>query len=64
MSWDSITLSVLACFGTAILALSQLRELLVKVTEIVHAWHELRRSVHPGPSEGEPSLPRSSPDQR
>lgn len=51
MSWDSLTLSTLAGFGLLILGLSQLRDLLQKATEIVHAWRELRSSLRPRPDE-------------
>ncbi len=63
MNWDSVTLTVLAGFGIALLVLTQIRELLAKITEIVHAWHELRSSVREREEEGTaPSSARRAPD--
>lgn len=63
MNWDSVTLTVLAGFGIALLILTQIRELLAKITEIVHAWHELRSSVRERGEEGAGSpCTRRAPD--
>ncbi|MFI9262082.1 hypothetical protein ACIGT4_30940 [Streptomyces sioyaensis] len=44
MNWDAIMLFVLATFGTVVLVLSQLHEVLGKLPAIIRAWHEVRRS--------------------
>ncbi|MFJ9687613.1 hypothetical protein ACIRRX_18280 [Streptomyces bacillaris] len=45
MSWDSLALLILALAGAANLLLSQIREVLEKTAEVIHAWHDVRRSL-------------------
>ncbi len=63
MNWDSITLTVFAGFGVALLVLAQLRELLGKITEVVQAWHELQSRVREGDEQGTPCA-RRDPDRQ
>lgn len=46
MNWDNVLLTILAVFGAAVLLLTQVREFLVKLTDVIQAWHEVRRSLH------------------
>ncbi|GHF42852.1 hypothetical protein GCM10018790_20890 [Kitasatospora xanthocidica] len=50
MSWDQVTLLVLASFGCVTLLLTQISEVLSKLPPIIRAWRrvqdELRRSGH------------------
>lgn len=45
MSWDNVMLTILAVSGAAMLVLGQVRELLVRLQDIIEAWHEVRRSL-------------------
>jgi hypothetical protein len=45
VNWDSATLTILAAFGAAMLLLAQLREVLIKLPEVIQAWIEVRRSL-------------------
>lgn len=45
MNWDNVMLTILAGFGAAMLVLGQVRELLVRLPDIIEAWHEVRRSL-------------------
>ncbi|WP_380284833.1 hypothetical protein [Kitasatospora purpeofusca] len=50
MSWDRVTLFVLASFGCLTLLLTQISEVLSRVPPIIRAWrrvqNELRRNDH------------------
>lgn len=45
MNWDSLALLILALSGAVSLLLSQVRDVLAKTAEVIHAWHEVRRSL-------------------
>lgn len=45
VSWDHVTLVILAVFGTATLLLAEVRELLVRLPDVIEAWHEVRRCL-------------------
>ena len=45
MNWDNVTLTILAAFGAAMLLLAQLRELLIKLPDVIQAWNEVRSSL-------------------
>lgn len=45
MNWDNATLTILAAFGASMLMLTQLRELLIKLPDVIQAWNEVRRSL-------------------
>lgn len=49
MSWDNVTLVILAAFGCVTLLLTQIAEVLSKLPEIIRAWHEVRRTLQAGP---------------
>ncbi|KAB1988911.1 hypothetical protein F8144_10210 [Streptomyces triticiradicis] len=51
MSWDNVTLVILAAFGCVMLLLTQIAEVLSKVPEIIRAWHEVRRALQAGPDD-------------
>lgn len=52
MSWDNVTLVILAAFGCVMLLLTQIAEVLSKLPEIIRAWHEVQRAL-----QGEPDDP-------
>ncbi len=45
MNWDNVILTIFAVFGAAMLLLVQLRELLMKLPDVIQAWNEVRRSL-------------------
>lgn len=64
MNWDSITLSILAGFGALLLILSQLREVLVKISDLISAWHEVRHSIRCTPDEERAPSAAAPPSDR
>lgn len=66
MSWDRVTLLVLASFGCLTLLLTQIGEVLSKVPPIIRAWRrvqdELRRSSHDRSAAARPD-PEESADE-
>ncbi|MFJ1702183.1 hypothetical protein [Kitasatospora sp. NPDC088346] len=48
MSWDRVTLFVLASFGCVTLLLTQISEVLSKVPPIIRAWRRVRDELRPG----------------
>jgi hypothetical protein len=67
VSWDQVTLLVLASFGCLTLLLTQIDEVLSKVPPIIRAWRrvqdELRRSGHDRPAADQPG-PEGSANER
>lgn len=51
MSWDNVTLVILAAFGCVMLLLTQIAEVLSKLPEIIRAWREVRRALQAGPDD-------------
>ncbi|MGP3927938.1 hypothetical protein [Streptomyces sp. 8N616] len=45
MTWDTVTLFILAFFGALILLLSQIQELLAKAHGVIQAWREFRECL-------------------
>ncbi len=45
MSWDSLALLILALSGVLSLLLSQVRDVLAKTAEVIHAWREVQQSL-------------------
>jgi hypothetical protein len=55
VNWDNVTLTIFAASGAGMLLLAQLRELLMKLTDVVRAWNEVRRSLQSSDAEnGQP----------
>lgn len=55
MNWDNVMLTILAAFGASMLLLAQLRELLIKLPDVIQAWREVRRSLqNQGADSGQP----------
>lgn len=52
MSWNDLALVVLAVGGLATLALSMLRDILLKVVEVIQAWRAVRRELRTPSSDG------------
>lgn len=50
MSWNDVLLLIFATSGAVTLLLSQIRDILLKFSEVVTAWREIRRSL---PSSGD-----------
>ncbi|MGW5353741.1 hypothetical protein ACWERV_24905 [Streptomyces sp. NPDC004031] len=48
MSWDQVTLLVLASFGCLTLLLTQIDEVLSKVPPIIRAWRRVRDELRHG----------------
>ncbi|MER5865508.1 hypothetical protein [Kitasatospora sp. NPDC002040] len=48
MSWDQVTLLVLASFGCVTLLLTQISEVLSKVPPIIRAWRKVQAELHRG----------------
>jgi hypothetical protein len=48
MSWDNVTLVILAAFGCVMLLLTQIAEVLSKLPEIIRAGREVRRALQEG----------------
>jgi hypothetical protein len=48
MSWDNVTLVILAAFGCVMLLLTQIAEVLSKLPQIIRAWREVRRALQAG----------------
>ncbi|MFF3885696.1 hypothetical protein [Streptomyces sp. NPDC001914] len=55
MSWDDVTLVILASFGCVMLLLTQIAEVLSKIPEIIRAWREIQRAFRAGP-DGSPHV--------
>lgn len=53
MSWNEATLAVLSAAGLMTLILIMLREILLKVIEVVQAWRAVRQALHNRSSEGD-----------
>lgn len=51
MSWDNVTLVILAAFGCVMLLLTQITEVLSKLPEIIRAWREVRRALQARPDD-------------
>ncbi|MEV6044588.1 hypothetical protein [Streptomyces sp. SID1034] len=51
MSWDDVTLLILAAFGAVILLLTQITEVLSKLPDIIRAWREVQRALRDRPEE-------------
>ena len=51
MSWDNVTLVILASFGCVMLLLTQTAEVLSRLPEIIRAWREVRRALRAGPDD-------------
>lgn len=60
MSWDKVTLTILASFGCLTLLLTQISELLSKTSQIIRDWHEVRRTLRS--STDQPALERGQSD--
>lgn len=45
MAWDRIALAVPAAFSMLNLILTQTAGLLAKASEVIRAWHDLRRDI-------------------
>ncbi|GHF32630.1 hypothetical protein [Streptomyces morookaense] len=56
MSWDDVTLLILASFGCLTLLLTQVGEVLSKLPQIIRAWQEVQRVLRSGPD-----LPSAEP---
>ncbi|AYG79181.1 hypothetical protein DWB77_01291 [Streptomyces hundungensis] len=50
MSWDDVTLLMLAAFGAVMLLLTQITEVLSKLTDVIHAWREVRGALRERPA--------------
>ncbi|MEU2871346.1 hypothetical protein ABZ769_19350 [Streptomyces olivoreticuli] len=48
MSWDDLTLIILAAFGCFTLLLTQISEVLSKLPQIIHAWQQVRHVLRNG----------------
>ncbi|GGK79828.1 hypothetical protein Sme01_46010 [Sphaerisporangium melleum] len=44
MTWDAFALAIIAAAGVAGLLLTQVRDVLMKVVEVLDAWNLVRRS--------------------
>lgn len=53
MNWDSYALFVLAASGLLSLVLTQVRDLLIRVKEIIDAWRAVQRSARTSDSRHE-----------
>ncbi|MEV5876626.1 hypothetical protein AB0L75_20810 [Streptomyces sp. NPDC052101] len=56
MSWDDITLTVLAAFGCVTLLLAQIDDVLGRLPRIIRAWRRIRRELD-DTGEGPPGGP-------
>ncbi|GAA1182257.1 hypothetical protein F4556_005412 [Kitasatospora gansuensis] len=45
VNWDGITIGVLAAFGCVMLVLTQIREVLAKLPELIRAWRRVRQEL-------------------
>ena len=67
VSWDRVTLLVLASFGCVTLLLTQISEVLSKVPPIIRAWRrvqdELRRGGHDRSATERPALEESAEER-
>ncbi|MEV7077224.1 hypothetical protein AB0N88_01520 [Streptomyces sp. NPDC093516] len=45
MSWDDVTLAVLAVSGCLTLLLAQISDLLARLPQVIRAWREVRREL-------------------
>lgn len=48
MSWDNLSLVILAAFGCLTLLLTQVSEVLSKLPQIIRAWRQVRDELHNG----------------
>ena len=46
MSWDNLSLIILAAFGCLTLVLAQIGEVLSKLPKIIRAWRQVRNELH------------------
>lgn len=51
MSWDQVTLTILASFGCLTILLTQISEVLSKISQVIRVWHEVRRTLRSGPGQ-------------
>ncbi|MET3987440.1 hypothetical protein [Streptomyces sp. PvR034] len=45
MSWDELSLIILAAFGCLTLLLTQVSEVLAKLPQIIRAWRQVRDEI-------------------
>ncbi|KOG08495.1 MULTISPECIES: hypothetical protein [Streptomyces] len=62
MSWDRVSLIVLASFGCATLLLTQINEVLSKVPPIIRAWRRVQNELRRG-RPGRSTADRSEPEE-
>ncbi|GAA1041586.1 hypothetical protein [Streptomyces murinus] len=48
MTWDDLTLGVLAAFGCLTLLLTQISEVLSKLPQVIRAWRRVRQELRGG----------------
>jgi len=48
MSWDTVTLFLLALFGCVTLLLAQVSEVLGRLPRLIRAWREVREELRGG----------------
>lgn len=48
MSWDSLTLFTLAGFGFLTLVITQLKELIAKLPDLIREFHAVQRALKDG----------------
>lgn len=48
MSWDNLSLVILAAFGCLTLLLTQMGEVLSKLPQIIRAWRQVRNELRNG----------------
>lgn len=48
MSWDNLSLIILAAFGCLTLLLTQVGEVLSKLPQIIRAWRQVRNELRSG----------------
>lgn len=48
MSWDNLSLVILAAFGCLTLLLTQVSEVLSKLPQIIRAWRQVRNELRNG----------------
>jgi hypothetical protein len=49
VTWDDVTLIILAAFGCTTLVLAQISEVLSRLPPIIRAWRQVRRELSGGP---------------
>jgi hypothetical protein len=45
VNWGTVTVSMMAVFGAASVALTQISTLITKAIDVVRVWRELRREI-------------------